>query len=214
MKHTHTGPRAHQQGFTLVELGISMVLIAGMVLAGFYVVKRIRTDAAVNAAIASANVSMNKANAAFSGSDTTVGANINTLAAMNIWPKERQIITQNKSGTTVLSNVVTGIKGHFSGSEEMMWADGVNSWPANSGFIYHMWRVPQEACLPLIKNLAMHPTTRSILAGVHNPTKPTGGFGASKTIVKTYTGTLNLFLAAEACLKDQLVDIAVQFDKS
>jgi prepilin-type N-terminal cleavage/methylation domain-containing protein len=61
MKYIHTGPRAQQQGFTLVELGISMVLIASMVLAGFYVVKRIRTDAAINAAIASANVSMNKA---------------------------------------------------------------------------------------------------------------------------------------------------------
>ena len=81
MKYTHTGPRAQQQGFTLVELGISMVLIASMVLAGFYVVKRIRTDAAINAAIASANVSMNKANAAFSGSDSTDGANMTTLAA-------------------------------------------------------------------------------------------------------------------------------------
>jgi prepilin-type N-terminal cleavage/methylation domain-containing protein len=88
-----------QQGFTLVELGISMVLIASMVLAGFYVVKRIRTDAAINAAIASANVSMNKANAAFSGSDSTAGANLTTLAAMNIWPKERLTISEVKSGT-------------------------------------------------------------------------------------------------------------------
>ena len=218
MKYTHTGPRAQQQGFTLVELGISMVLIASMVLAGFYVVKRIRTDAAINAAIASANVSMNKANAAFSGSDSTDGANMTTLAAMNVWPKERHIISENKSGTgpnaVVLSRTVTNIKGHFSGSEEMMWADGANSTPANSGFIYHLWRVPQEACLPLIKNMALHPTTRSILAGAHSSTRPVAGFGVGKTAVKTGTGALNLAAAAQACMKDQRVDIAVQFDKS
>ena len=173
MKYKHTGPRAQQQGFTLVELGISMVLIASMV---------------------------------------------TTLAAMNVWPKERHIISENKSGTgpnaVVLSRAVTNIKGHFSGSEEMMWADGNNSTPANSGFIYHLWRVPQEACLPLIKNMALHPTTRAIAAGAHSSTRPVGGFGVGKTTVKKGTGALNLAAAAQACMKDQRVDIAVQFDKS
>jgi prepilin-type N-terminal cleavage/methylation domain-containing protein len=67
-----------QRGFTLVELSISMVLIVSLMLAGFYIIKRIRIDAAVNATIASANLSMNKANAAFAGTDNTFGAN-NTL---------------------------------------------------------------------------------------------------------------------------------------
>ena len=96
-----------QQGFTLVELGISMVLIASMVLAGFYVVKRIRTDAAINAAIASATVSMNQANAAYAGMEKTTGAKVDILAAMNVWPKERFITTETKSGTAVIKTEVT-----------------------------------------------------------------------------------------------------------
>ena len=199
-----------QQGFTLVELSISMVLIAGLMLAGFYIIKRIRTDAAVNATIASANLSMNKANAAFAGTDNTIGANTTTLYAMNVWPKERVVTATNASGVTS----VVSVKGQFSGSEEMMWTDADASSPKFSGFIYVFWHIPSEACLPLIKNLALHPNTRSIRAAATSSVKPTGGWGGIVGTVKDGQGDLNLGNAATQCLKADWVNVAVQFDKS
>jgi prepilin-type N-terminal cleavage/methylation domain-containing protein len=157
-----------QRGFTLVELSISMVLIVSLMLAGFYIIKRIRIDAAVNATIASANLSMNKANAAFAGTDNTFGANTTTLYAMNVWPKERVVTATNASGDTS----VVSVKGQFSGSEEMMWTDGGNSSPAYSGFIYYFKNIPSEACLPLIKNLSMHPNARTSLLSTLAPCRP------------------------------------------
>jgi prepilin-type N-terminal cleavage/methylation domain-containing protein len=201
-----------QRGFTLVELSISMVLIVSLMLAGFYIIKRIRIDAAVNATIASANLSMNKANAAFAGTDNTFGANTTTLYAMNVWPKERVVTATNASGVTS----VVSVKGQFSGSEEMMWTDGGNSSPAYSGFIYYFKNIPSEACLPLIKNLSMHPNARTIRAAATSSVKPTVNFGAMSAAqnVKTGGGGLSLGLAATQCLKGDWVDVAVQFDKS
>ena len=200
-----------QQGFTLVELGISMVLIASMVLAGFYVVKRIRTDAAVNASIASASISMNQANASYAGMRNTTGASIDVLAAMNVWPKERHIITLNKSGTEVLSQTVSGIKGHFSGSKEMMFADGTGT-----GFIYHFYNIPTEACLPLVKNLALHPNAWTIQVNKvkSEPTATALWGGLEKSNVKNGTGALDMATAAKQCTLASQIHMAVQFDKS
>jgi type II secretory pathway pseudopilin PulG len=211
MKQHTSKSMGRQQGFTLVELGISMVLIASMVLAGFYVVKRIRTDAAINAVIASASISMNQANASYAGMRRTVGANIDVLAAMNVWPKERHIITLNKSGTQVLSQTVSGIKGHFSGSKEMMFADNTGT-----GFIYHFYNIPTEACLPLVKNLALHPNALTIQVNkvISEPTATVVWGGLVSSAVKNGTGNLDMAAAAKQCTLANQVHMAVQFDKS
>ncbi len=212
MNQNNSKSIARQQGFTLVELGISMVLIASMVLAGFYIIKRIRTDAAINAAIASTTISLNQANAGFAGMTTTTGANLTTLAAMNIWPKERLVKSTNASGVTAVDKVM----GQFSGSEEMMWANTTVT-PVGT-FVYHLWNIPQEACMPLIKNLAAHPNTLTIYAGAHSETKPpSGGIGhiySDGIKVKAGTGALSLTNAGTACNKGNSIDIAIEFDKS
>ena len=209
MKQHNSKSMGRQQGFTLVELGISMVLIASMVLAGFYIVKRIRTDAAINAAIASASISMNQANASYAGMSSTTGANIDVLAAMNVWPKERHIVTLNKSGTQVLSQTVTGIKGHFSGSKEMMFSDN-----PGTGFVYHFYNIPSEACLPLVKNLALHPNTMEIRVNTATTPAPTSLWGTLKGTVKNTYGALDMAVAAKQCTLANQVHMAVQFDKS
>jgi type II secretory pathway pseudopilin PulG len=210
MKHTQTGPQAKQQGFTLVELGISMVLIASMILAGFYTIKRIRTDAAINAAIASANVSMNQANAAYAGMEKTTGAKVDILAAMNVWPKERFITTETKSGTAVIKTEVTSIKGHFSNSREMMFSDN-----PGTGFVYHFYNIPSEACLPLVKNLALHPNTMEIRVNTPTTPAPTALWGTLLGTVKNAYGALNMATAAQQCTtKGTMVHVGVQFDKS
>ena len=209
MKQHNSKSMGRQQGFTLVELGISMVWIASMVLAGFYIVKRIRTDAAINAAIASASISMNQANASYAGMRSTTGANIDVLAAMNVWPKERHIVTLNKSGTQVLSQTVTGIKGHFSGSKEMMFADG-----AATGFIYHFYNIPTEACLPLVKNLALHPNALEIRVSKLTAVEPTVTWGSLVGTVKNPYGAVDMAVAAKQCTLANQVHMAVQFDKS
>lgn len=148
-----------QQGFTLVELSITLVLIAGFILSGLYFVQRIQTENAINKTTADAGISMNAAIAATAGDASTSGHTVASLAAMNVWPKDRLVISA--------AGLVTGVTGSFPGSTETMLPNTAigTVMPAGQGFIYTINNIPAEACATLAKNLSLHPNTVQVQAG-------------------------------------------------
>ena len=149
-----------QQGFTLVELSITLVLIAGFILSGLYFVQRIQTENAINKTTADAGISMNAAIAATAGDASTTGHTVASLAAMNVWPKDRLVINAS-------THLVTGVTGSFPGSTETMLPNTAigTVMPAGQGFTYTINNIPAEACATLAKNLSLHPNTVQVQAG-------------------------------------------------
>lgn len=160
MLNKHTRQKQQQQGFTLVELSITLVLIAGFLLAGLYFVQRIQLENAINKTTADATVTMNAAIAATAGDASTANHSVTSLAAMNVWPKDRLIY---KDGA------VSEVAGQFPGSTEKLAPNvAIATTPplgANQGFTYTLNNIPSEACASVVKNLALHPNVVQAKAG-------------------------------------------------
>jgi prepilin-type N-terminal cleavage/methylation domain-containing protein len=160
MLNKHTRQKQQQQGFTLVELSITLVLISGIVLSGLYFVQRIQIENAINKTASDAAVSMNAAIAAVAGESSTEGHTLQSLSTMNVWARDR--LTVNANG------VVTNVAGPFPGSSESILPNTVEitkNLPKGQGFVYFIDSVPAEACSNVAKNLSLHPNVVQVKVG-------------------------------------------------
>lgn len=206
MSKIDTRQKQKQQGFTLVELSITLVLIAGFLLTGLYFVQRIQLENAVNKTVADAAVSMNAAIAATSGDATTTGHTVSTLATMNVWPKDRLIFAA--------SGGVTAVAGQFPGSVETIEANSIavgTNMPIGQGFVFTLDNIPSEACASIVKNLALHPNVVEVRAG--------GKGLATANLVALRTSSENAIQVSRisgtnACGGSAAKKLAVSFTKS
>ena len=162
MLNKYTRQTHKQQGFTLVELSITLVLIAGIVLGGLYYIQRIQVENAINKTASDAAVSMNAAIAAVAADKSTTGHTLTSLATMNVWARDR--LTVGTDGK------VTSVAGPFPGSTESITPNDadINSTPVlpkEQGFVYWINNVPGEACSSVAKNLSAHPNVVQVKVG-------------------------------------------------
>lgn len=183
------------RGFSLVEMALGLAVIAAAVVASVVWVKRIQTDQKLNLSRNDAIASMNAAVAAYATFPATTGATPQVLSTQNVWPVER-MTGQGTAGVV--------IRGHFNGSREFMWANTTAlaaSFPAGSGFMYHITNVPQPVCAQLLVSLASQPNVFRAYAGTFGAI-PVSGAAPAATLAQVKTSStapINMPLLSTQC---------------
>lgn len=191
-----------QAGYTLIELSISVAIIAVLVMTGLYGVPRILdtnkvTSNAQQITLASANYSK----VASTSTDTTwattsstyAAATPLTLAAMGIWPDENVL----KSGTSVAYGLQHAFGSYIYSRNA---TTGIASYIGpNEGYVLKLEKIPAKNCFAVASsfgNTAVQIEVDSGGAPTAGPitTEPTGA-----TIVKTAGSNLNNTTLATQC---------------
>ena len=177
---THTTethpPRAmaRQQGFGLVELAISLTLIAVLLLGAFYIVSNIRTSTVQKEFSQSANQFMAAASKFMAHSRTTNAVTTEMLVGMGGGQADKMfghpINWQKKA-------IRSAIPGVWEDIGNLCCSAG-NATP-NESIVYRLNRVPKEYCNFVVAELARNPsvalvTGRAWTANTDHPSYPHG----------------------------------------
>ena len=180
-----TSVQGKQQGYTLVELAISVAILSVLIVAGLLGVQAILTSGKVNDQIKTVAKLSAKSSALFASKGTS-GVSQQQMINVGAWDASKA----NKDGK------VTSSFGSAETLETNSTAIGTNGAMAlNTGFVYKINAVPQAACADLANGLsgfvfALHVTTVSGAA-------PTGDWTTGTTAVKA-PGAANVTLSTLA----------------
>ena len=161
-----------QQGYTLVELAISVAILSVLIVAGLLGVQSILTSGKVNDQIKTVAKLSAKASALFSSGGTT-GVTQQQMINVGAWDASKA------NGTVVTSSF---------GSTETITpnAAAIGAMAANTGFVYTIRAIPQAACADLANGVsgfvfALHVTAASSVAPADwtNSAKPPGAANVS-----------------------------------
>jgi prepilin-type N-terminal cleavage/methylation domain-containing protein len=151
-----------QRGFTLVEMGIVAVVVAGLLVAVFMLVPKMKTDRMLASGRQEVPLVVSALRAAFIGQTSTVG--LTSLTAVGTGAFQGRVYdTKNirypgPKGTTwfeyVFSNKTLALP--------MVTREG-------GAIIYWMAGVPQNMCLPMMQLLAAQPGVSMVYAGTGTP---------------------------------------------
>jgi prepilin-type N-terminal cleavage/methylation domain-containing protein len=157
-----------QQGYTLVELAISVAILSVLIVAGLLGVQAILTSGKVNDQIKTVAKLTAKASALFASTGTS-GVIQKQMIQVGAWDASKA------NGEKVTSSF---------GSSETIEPNKseIGSMPANSGFVYTIKAVPSAACSDLATGLAGFVFALNVqsVSGSAIPTSWTTGTGAVK----------------------------------
>lgn len=192
-----------QQGFSKVELSLTVVLAIVVMLASLYAIERIWHAKSVNQQVSEVSQVLGKIKRQYQMQSNTLGVSVNTLAPLGVWPPERL----SKVGDNwKVSGVVKGSSEHiFSNST------AINSIAAHQGFIYSLHNLPEDMCAEVIKGLEktvfaiyVAPSASAILSEA----VPTGVVVKGHEDVNVQQGVLT-----DACQKDRSDLVTISFVK-
>ncbi len=201
--------RRRQRGLSLVEIAISVAIIAALLIGVMSWVRRIDVDRQLNATRSDAIASMNSAIAAYMTSPSTATATMVVLTGQNVWPSDR-ISNPGAPGAAVRS--------HFKGGSEHMFGNTFsNTWmKSGAGFVYYIRGVPAQACAQLATTLAAHPNAIRVTAGDTPANPPGNGNGLVGNVVKEENAPINMatLSAVRACGGSGSKQVGVAFFRS
>ena len=187
-----TSSQRPQQGYTLVELAISVAILSVLIVAGLLGVQSILTSGKVNDQIKTTAKLAAKASALFSSGGTS-GVTQQQMINVGAWDASKA------NGAVVTSSF---------GSTETITPNAavIGDMPANSGFVYTVRAIPQAACADLASGLSgfvyalnvgaaasVAPTTK---AGWDASVKPPGAANVSiGTLSNACTGLSDFHMA-------------------
>jgi len=163
-----TSVQGKQQGYTLVELAISVAILSVLIVAGLLGVQSILNSGKVNDQIKTVAKLTAKASALF-GSTGTSGVSQAQMINVGAWDASKAIngnITSSfGSSETITPNT-----------------SAIGSMPAGSGFVYTIKAVPAAACSDLATGLAGFVFALNVqsASGSSTPTNWSSGTGAVK----------------------------------
>lgn len=162
-----------QKGYTLVELGIAIAIVAILVVAGLTGVQNILNSNKVNDQLRTTAKLAGRISTAFSSTSTS-GATVATVQTAGGWDPSR--VTVAGGNTTVRSS--------FNSTETLAFNSTNHSgMSAGSGFVYVIQDVPQSVCIDLaqgmnnlVYGLAVVASNSANITGLDNiwTTKATG----------------------------------------
>lgn len=132
-----THPR--QRGFSLIEMGVALVIIGGLIMAMYTLYRSMMLDRQVNAYRIDLNKTVNVIRSVYGSRLSTYGMDVQTMSLAGAWPSER---VSNLGSSNVL------VRGHFPGSTETVSGTGT---PAAK---LRINRVPLEACVRMLQVFA------------------------------------------------------------
>jgi prepilin-type N-terminal cleavage/methylation domain-containing protein len=177
---THTTethpPRAiaRQQGFGLVELAISLTLIAVLLLGAFYIVSNIRTSTVQKEFSQSANQFMAAASKFMAQSRNTSTVSTEILVGMGGGQANKMIRHPITWQSTAIQSAIPGVWEDIGN----LCCSAGNATP-NESIVYRLNRVPKEYCSFVVAELARNPsvalvTGRAWTANTAHPSYPHG----------------------------------------
>jgi len=182
--HTHQR-LLRQRGFGLIELSISLTLIAALLLGGFYIIRNIRADTLRKQYSETAVRSLSTASKFLATYRSSADVSTDMLIDMGGWIQETKITHPVDGRLFAARSVINGA-----------WEDaGRNSTTigvvmANEGIVYRINKVPSANCSEVIGELARYPsvarvTARAWTANTNHPLNAAGTLVAFGTNVNT-----------------------------
>ena len=188
MTHTTTHPQPpqalqRQRGFGLVELSISLTLIAALLLGAFYIVRSIRADTARKDFTEQATKVMATASKYLATYRSSFYLSTDLLIDMGAWRAEKKITHPVTAGARAATSTIPGAWEDV-GRNTTQWTQGTGAaayifaYP-NEGIVYRINRVPKANCSDVISELARYPSVakvwaRAWTANTEHPLDPTG----------------------------------------
>jgi prepilin-type N-terminal cleavage/methylation domain-containing protein len=140
-----TSVQGKQQGYTLVELAISVAILSVLIVAGLLGVQSILTSGKVNDQIKTVAKLAAKSSAMFASSaNGTTGVTQQQMINMGAWD-----VSKTNGGNV---NSSFGSRETIIPNAAAIGAPG--AMPANTGFVYRISNVPQAACADLANGLS------------------------------------------------------------
>jgi prepilin-type N-terminal cleavage/methylation domain-containing protein len=184
---THTTetrpPRAitRQQGFSLVELAISLSLIAVLLLWAFYIVSNIRTSTVQKKFTESAYQTMAAGSKYMANNRYTNSVNTELLVGMGAGQVDQMIA---HPVSTNMKAIKSAIPGAWEDIGNLCCAAGTAT--ANQSIVYRLNKVPKAYCSFVVAELARYPSVggvwgRAWTANSNHPTFPQGAKVATGT---------------------------------
>jgi prepilin-type N-terminal cleavage/methylation domain-containing protein len=177
---THTTetrpPRAmtRQQGFSLVELAISLTLIAVLLLGAFYIVRNIRTSTVQKEFTQSSNQVMATASKYMANNRYTNAVSTDVLVGTGAGQADKLITNPSNTGLKALRSAIPGAWEDV-GRECCTRTHGGDRGPyvyGNEAILYRISKVPKAYCNFVVSELARHPSVAKVTGRAW--TAPTG----------------------------------------
>lgn len=169
MTHTisHSQPPLawqRQRGFGLVELTISLTLIAALLLGAFYIVRSIRADTVRKEFSESSTKAMAVASKYMATYRSTAGVSTDLLIDMGAWRRDRRIAHPVTANAGAALSTIPGAWEDV-GRNRGALVVGANTVAfAEEALIYRINRVPSANCSDVIGQLARYPSVARVWA--------------------------------------------------
>jgi hypothetical protein len=160
----HTPPQAlrHQRGFGLVELAISLTLIASLLMGAFYLVRTLRDDIVRKEFTESASKVMSSASKYMASYRDTSDITTDIFLRMGGWPSTKLITHPADRNGSAAKSSIPGAWEDVSYNMVVLTNGGITYAAANEGIYYRISAVPKERCTDVIAELARYPSVGSV----------------------------------------------------
>ena len=189
-----------QAGYTLIELSISVAIIAVLVMTGLYGVPRILdankvTTLTQQVTLATANyskIAAQTAGTARTFADARVAAGFKSLGAMGVWPEEA--LTKDNTGA------VTKITHPFGGGiQSLSNATGLTNLAVDEGYYIRLDSVPLKNCFA-ITSAFLNTAVTAFVTSDTTFTEPSVAQVQTTTPIKIPGGAISLPNLATQCV--------------
>ena len=202
MQTIPASPQSNTQGgYTIIELGIALTIIAVLIVAGLAGVTRVLNSSKANAQIEDSGIVLAKLQSALTSSNVS---GMTTAAAVG-----SSFFPTSRVNGTVVTNKFGGGEFIASNTAALGATEGVVV-VANVGAIYTITGVPRAVCADIASSLA----NLSNAAWIHTTTKAEGTAGASAGLVadtsqiKAPGGVVNAVRVGTQCNSGDPVNLA------
>lgn len=152
----------------MIELSISLVLIAGLLLGGFYIIRGIRADTQRKLFTESITRSLAAVNKYIATFKSTTGITVEVIMDMGGWPQERKMPNPlNQTVTVAKSTIPDAWEDVAANSADITDALSGKTYVVaykEEGIIYRINRVPSTRCVEVIGELARYPSVAKVSA--------------------------------------------------
>ena len=201
----HTPPQAlrHQRGFGLVELAISLTLIASLLMGAFYLVRTLRDDIVRKEFTESASKVMSSASKYMASYRDTSDITTDIFLRMGGWPSTKLITHPADRNGSAAKSSIPGAWEDVSYNMGVLTYGGITYAAANEGIYYRISAVPKERCVDVISELARYPSVGAVYGRAYtkplaSPTAVTGFYWVAMGSNVDTTKVNNVVLSSAA----------------
>jgi len=184
---TLSNPEPKQKGYTIIELGIALAIIAVLIVAGLAGVTSVLNSSKANSQIEDSGKLLARLQTFVSTTASTPSLTTAVSVGLSMFPISR--VAANK-----VTNVFGG--GEFVSTNANSTTHNV---PTNTGAIYTLASVPKAVCADVAVSLSNLADSSYISTATAPATDQDSILGATLTTIKSSGGTINLATLGTAC---------------